>query len=214
MMLRPLAPMRKLPQQERAAFTVRALMEAAMALIEELGPDGLTMALLAQRAGVSPGTLYQYYPDREAVLASVMGELCDEMIEALQREVRAGSALALDAFISRLAREAAQLTLARRELKRAVQRQFLRLAADGGLVDASEEFVAAMEAGLKPRLALGVDALTSLCRQMVWTADGLLEGVLRSEHPVEIAEMARWLETVWTAQLQGAPRSAVRPALG
>ena len=48
-----------------------ALVEAALALIGETGPAGLTIAEAARRAGVSPGAPYRHFRDAEALLAEV-----------------------------------------------------------------------------------------------------------------------------------------------
>jgi AcrR family transcriptional regulator len=50
------------------------LVEAALALAEEAGEDGVTMREAARRAGVSPAAPFRHFPDREALLAAVADE--------------------------------------------------------------------------------------------------------------------------------------------
>ena len=67
---------RRSPKQSRARATCDAILEAAAQILERDGPDRFTTTRVAERAGVSIGTLYQYFPDKQAIL-----------VAAAQREV-------------------------------------------------------------------------------------------------------------------------------
>lgn len=56
------------PIQQRSAARLTALLDAAAAVVDEVGFDRITTAMVAERAGASIGTVYRYYPDRVAVL--------------------------------------------------------------------------------------------------------------------------------------------------
>ena len=62
---------RRNPRQGRAKATVEAILEAAFQILETDGPAALTTNHIAERAGVSIGTLYQYFSDREDILAEL-----------------------------------------------------------------------------------------------------------------------------------------------
>ncbi|HEY0463339.1 MAG TPA: TetR/AcrR family transcriptional regulator [Polyangiaceae bacterium] len=62
---------RKLPTQERSRALYAALLTASAELLERDGPE-FTLADVAARAGVSPGSLYQYFPDRAALVAALI----------------------------------------------------------------------------------------------------------------------------------------------
>jgi AcrR family transcriptional regulator len=62
---------RKLPQQSRAEQTVATILEAAALVLETRGSEGLNTNLVAQRAGVSVGTLYQYFPNKDALIVAL-----------------------------------------------------------------------------------------------------------------------------------------------
>lgn len=59
---------RTAPIQQRSAARLSGLLDAAAAVVDEVGFDRITTAMVAERAGASIGTVYRYYPDRVAVL--------------------------------------------------------------------------------------------------------------------------------------------------
>lgn len=63
--------LRKKPKQERSKATVEVIVEATTRIIEESGLAGLTTNHVARRAGVSVGSLYQYFPDKAALVEEV-----------------------------------------------------------------------------------------------------------------------------------------------
>jgi AcrR family transcriptional regulator len=68
--------LRKQPRQSRAKATLEAIHEAALQVLRDVGYDRLTTTRVAERAGVSVGTLYQYYTDKDALTrALVVGYL-------------------------------------------------------------------------------------------------------------------------------------------
>ena len=62
---------RRMPKQERSRRLVEAIVEAARITLMESGLDSLTTVNVAQRAGVSVGSLYQYFAGRDALLLAV-----------------------------------------------------------------------------------------------------------------------------------------------
>lgn len=62
---------RKVPAQERSRATVDAVIQAATYILIEIGWEGLTTNAIAERAGVNIGSLYQFFPNKEAVIAEV-----------------------------------------------------------------------------------------------------------------------------------------------
>lgn len=63
---------RKLPAQSRSAATVNAVLEAAARILEQRGFEGYTTNAIAELAGVSIGSLYQYFPTRDAVTVALI----------------------------------------------------------------------------------------------------------------------------------------------
>ena len=69
------------PRQQRAAFTVAAIIEAARELLLKHGAEAVTTRQVAARAGVAVGTLYQYFPDRDAILLELARQIMDEEVD-------------------------------------------------------------------------------------------------------------------------------------
>ena len=79
-----LAP-RKQPTQARAKERVERILNATADLLEEVGVDSLTTNLIADRASVQVASLYQYFPNKYAVLAA----LAEQMFAEQNRRVEA-----------------------------------------------------------------------------------------------------------------------------
>lgn len=69
---------RKLPSQERSRLTVEAILDAAAHVFEQHGYAGGTTNRIAERAGVSIGSLYQYFPNKDAILVALTERHIDE----------------------------------------------------------------------------------------------------------------------------------------
>jgi AcrR family transcriptional regulator len=65
---KPTLDTRKKPRQRRALDTVEVILDAAAQVLVARGPTGFTTNHVAERAGVSVGTVYQYYPNKAALL--------------------------------------------------------------------------------------------------------------------------------------------------
>jgi AcrR family transcriptional regulator len=67
------------PRQERSRYKVQLIFEAAIRLLEKGGVEALTTNAIAESAGVSIGTLYQFFPNKEAILDSLADREFAEM---------------------------------------------------------------------------------------------------------------------------------------
>jgi AcrR family transcriptional regulator len=74
---------RKRPRQARSRLTVEAILDASAHVFERHGYAAGTTNRIAQRAGISIGSLYQYYPNKDAVLVALVGRHLDEGVAAL-----------------------------------------------------------------------------------------------------------------------------------
>lgn len=63
---------RKEPLQSRSRALVDALVQAGAEVLTEHGWEATTLQAVAERAGVSPGSLYQYFPDKAALVTAIV----------------------------------------------------------------------------------------------------------------------------------------------
>src|SRR5580700_104438 len=75
---------RKTPLQARSTATVEAISEATIQVLLSHGAERLTTTRVAERAGVSVGTLYQYYPNKQSLLFAVLEDHLDKVSAALE----------------------------------------------------------------------------------------------------------------------------------
>jgi AcrR family transcriptional regulator len=72
---------RKLPQQDRSRLTVEAILEATTRILIEEGYDKANTNYIAERAGISVGSLYQYFPNKEALMMALVEQHSQQMSE-------------------------------------------------------------------------------------------------------------------------------------
>jgi len=70
---------RRVPQQERGERRVAEVLHAAAGVIAECGYEAATMTQIAERAGASIGALYQYFPNKEAIVRALRAHYGNEM---------------------------------------------------------------------------------------------------------------------------------------
>jgi AcrR family transcriptional regulator len=75
---------RKTPMQARSAVTVESISEATIQVLLRHGAERLTTTRVAERAGVSVGTLYQYYPHKRSLLFAVLGHHLNNVVARVE----------------------------------------------------------------------------------------------------------------------------------
>lgn len=117
---------RKTPSQSRSALTVDAILEGAAHILERHGLAGYTTNAIAERSGVSIGSLYQYFPTKDAITVALIeresAAIAQEVALALQKR---GFRQALSALVS----VAVKQQLKRPELARLLDFEQNRLSA-------------------------------------------------------------------------------------
>jgi AcrR family transcriptional regulator len=76
---------RRIPRQARAGETVASILEATAQILEAGGLGALTTNAIAERAGVSIGTLYQYFADKNAILLALARQEMEATLIAVAR---------------------------------------------------------------------------------------------------------------------------------
>lgn len=97
----PSRPLKK-PRQARSRFTVLAVFEAFVRIWRRAGWAGISTRAVALEAGYAVGTLYEYFPNREALLSGYVRHCLEALYERLRVEVIAPTGLAPAERLERL----------------------------------------------------------------------------------------------------------------
>src|SRR5690554_6436989 len=77
----------KRPTQARARFTVQAIFDTYVRIWQRDGWDNLTTRAVALEAGVAIGTLYDYFPSKEALHSAYVRHCIETLIQAVEQQV-------------------------------------------------------------------------------------------------------------------------------
>lgn len=80
----PASPLRRVPVQGRSVARVARMLDACAELVDEIGYEALTTTLLAERAGVAIGSIYQFFPDKRAVVQALTLRNLEAYLSRLQ----------------------------------------------------------------------------------------------------------------------------------
>lgn len=80
---------RRRPRQARSQVTVTAILDATVRVLLQRGYGACTTRLVAEVAGVGIGSVYEYFPNKEALIAAVIEREADRCLSALERELAA-----------------------------------------------------------------------------------------------------------------------------
>lgn len=78
---------RKIPRQERAKLTVEKIMQAGLDLIISDGIENLSTNKIAEQADVNISSIYQYFPNKEAIISAIIEDAVNKMIDVLNQEL-------------------------------------------------------------------------------------------------------------------------------
>lgn len=133
-------------KQRRGEETVRRLLDAALAVHDEAGPDGFTVQAVVSAAAVSLGSLYHHFGSFDGLAAAVyercMAGLLDGIVESLERArtARGGVRAVVTAYLRFVEEEPRQA-------------RFIHASAYAGYLPAHAESIAAMKAPRMARMA-------------------------------------------------------------
>jgi AcrR family transcriptional regulator len=102
--LKPRAKPLKRPSQARAIFTVEAIYQAFVRIWQRDGWSGLTTREVALEAGVAIGTLYDYFPSKEALLSGYIRHRLDALLRDIDEAVVRPTELDWPTRVKRLVR--------------------------------------------------------------------------------------------------------------
>jgi AcrR family transcriptional regulator len=81
------ASVRRRPQQRRARQTVEAVLDAVIRLLKREGSEAITTNRIAEVAGVSIGSVYQYFPDKRAIFTALHKRHVDQIDRMVQTKL-------------------------------------------------------------------------------------------------------------------------------
>ncbi len=99
---KPLTNPRKHASQQRSRATVDALIEATARILVREGFDRASTNRIAQKAGVSIGSLYQYYPSKEALVAAVIDRHNQELMQVVRAALAEVAELPIEEAVRKL----------------------------------------------------------------------------------------------------------------
>lgn len=86
---------RKRPRQARSKATVEAILEATAGVLVKLGYEKATTNRIADAAGVSVGSLYQYFPNKQALVAALIDRHAEAMMAVMAAKLASGAKVSL-----------------------------------------------------------------------------------------------------------------------
>jgi AcrR family transcriptional regulator len=81
---KPLKLGSKKPKQPRSQTTVNAIIQSVGLIMDAEGPLGLTTNKIAEKAGVSVGSLYQYFKNKESIFETILLRMTEENLKSLE----------------------------------------------------------------------------------------------------------------------------------
>jgi len=154
---------RKRPRQERSKVTVDTILAATARVLVKKGFDGLTTNAVAEAAGVSIGSLYQYFPSKEALVAALIEQHIEEMNSEILNELTRVAQLPMSQAVRGVIELTIKAHAVNPELHKILTEQVPRVGRLARLIEAdniSRRMVAGVLAARKDELAI-VDVETA-----------------------------------------------------
>lgn len=114
---------RKAPRQARSQATVEAILDAAARVLVERGYAATNTNLVAELAGVSVGSLYQYFPNKDALITALHERHSRQMNEVAERVLAIDDDVDFDAALNRVIHGIVEAHLVEAGLHRVLERQ-------------------------------------------------------------------------------------------
>ncbi|RED52318.1 TetR/AcrR family transcriptional regulator [Aestuariispira insulae] len=121
---------RKKPRQARSSQLVDVILQAAARILEREGLTGYNSNRIAEVAGVSIGSFYQYFPNKEAVTAQLIRQSQEQLIEGVSAVLDQSGDEAFETAMARLLAVVTDYQLQRPALAAALDREEARLPVD------------------------------------------------------------------------------------
>ena len=172
--------LRRQPRQDRSRAKVDGILAAAADLCSGPGLDALTTNAVAARAGVSIGSLYQYFPGKAALLAALIRAERANLLEAVERIVCSDAAQSLTKLVEELIEASVAHYLARPALTRTLTLAQSQLPPD----PAADEFSARITVLIAARLEeLAIPGPETTARDVLGILRGMIDAAGAAPEP-------------------------------
>ena len=172
---------RRAPRQERSRVTVEAILEASAQIICEHGYEKASTNRIAKRAGVSIGTLYQYFPNKEALIARLIDRHTDELMSLIGRQLLALVGVPLEEAVRQLIYTMLEAHRVNPELHRACAEQVHHVGMAEQVRDVTRRSAALVRAYLEQhRAMLRVDDLDMATFMIVTCVEAVTQNAVLS----------------------------------
>lgn len=142
---------RKVPVQERSRRTVEAILQAASQVLVRCGYKSATTGTIAERAGVSIGTLYQYFPNKESLVASVIEGHFKEVLAIVESALQSHRDSPLDVLLLAIIRSSLDAHRLQPELHKVLIEQIPRVGLYVKAIELSETLSSLLQEHLARR---------------------------------------------------------------
>ena len=178
---REIALTRREPKQQRSQQTVEAVLEAVQRVLRRHGAKAITTNRVAEAAGVSIGSLYQYFPDKQAIFTALHDRHVDGVRRVIERTMTDCTSASLDEFTGELVERLANVHAEEAELH-----EVISVAVPGGANGFKNALQATFERVISPAeqdryTAEEAERMLFVLPQMV---EALVHGVARPTHAI------------------------------
>jgi AcrR family transcriptional regulator len=118
---------RKQPLQQRSRETVAVILEAAARVLEARGLEGYNTNAVAERGGISVGSVYQYFPNKDALTLALIARFEEELLEKVRDAFAAAEGKNLTASLNLIVRAQLEVHAERAGLNRILETEEDRL---------------------------------------------------------------------------------------
>jgi AcrR family transcriptional regulator len=135
---------RKRPLQQRSQATVDAVLEATLQVLKRDGAQALTTTAVAARAGVSVGTLYQYFPDKDSLVMALKVQYFQALVTTLRAAARSVEGQPLEQALPEIIGALLSFKRERLDLSLALREPMMAMGGEAIVREATRQLVSAM----------------------------------------------------------------------
>jgi AcrR family transcriptional regulator len=169
----PVETKRRIPRQARAEETVATILEGAAQVLEARGLAGFSTNATAERAGVSIGTLYQYFADKDALMRALAEREMRSTIAGVAKALRGEDEASVEERVRAMVRAMVSAFRGRQRARKAVVQAVLAQGMAIEMMAPVAAFIA--EAGAAPHRGM-----TRLSREQQFVLSRALMGAIRA----------------------------------